>query len=119
LLGYPSYDIDLFSDSALAEPYGHYKAIRALGPVVCLGAHDLLAISRYAEARNVLGNPTTYCSGDGVGLNDVVNEMGKGNTLTSDGELHSVQREVVERPVRKLNNPIRSFASLPVRVTPA
>jgi cytochrome P450 len=95
----PHYGADLFSDDALAEPYDHYRAIRDLGPVVHLDAHDLLAVSRYAEVRQVLGNPATFCSGEGVGLNDMINALARGNTLMSDGELHRVQREVVGRPL--------------------
>jgi cytochrome P450 len=94
-----SYDADLFNDGALTDPYGHYRAIRDLGPVVHLPAHDLLAVSRFEEARAVLGDPATYCSGEGVGLNEVVNRTFKGNTLMSDGELHLVQREVIGRPL--------------------
>ena len=96
----PSYDVDLFSDEVLAEPYDHYRRIRNLGPVVRLVAHDLLAVSRYDDVRRVLGDPDTFCSGEGVGLNDLVNGKFKGNTLMSDGERHRVQREVVGRPLR-------------------
>lgn len=95
----PSYAPDLFEDDALLEPYGHYRAIRDLGPVVRLDAHDLLAVARYEDVRRVLGDPETFCSGEGVGLNDMVNELGRGNTLMSDGELHRVQREVIARPL--------------------
>jgi cytochrome P450 len=95
----PSYDADLFNDDALTDPYGHYRAIRDLGPVVRLPAHDLVAVSRFEEVRAVLGDPATYCSGEGVGLNDVVNRKFKGNTLMSDGELHLVQRDVIGRPL--------------------
>ena len=96
---FPSYDADLFSDGALTDPYDHYQAIRDLGPVVHLPAHDLFAVSRFEEVRAVLGDPETYCSGEGVGLNEVVNRTFKGNTLMSDGELHRVQREVIGRPL--------------------
>src|SRR5450755_2799738 len=95
----PRYDVNLFTDDALAEPYDHYRSIRDLGPVVHIGAHDMLAVSRYAEVRWVLGDPSTYCSGEGVGLNEVVNGLFKGNTLMSDGDLHRTQREVVGRPL--------------------
>ena len=74
----PSYDVDLFTDDALAEPYDHYRAIRDLGPVVHLGAHDMLAVSRYAEVRGVLGDPATYCSGEGVGLKRWSTDCSKG-----------------------------------------
>jgi cytochrome P450 len=96
---YPNYQADLFSDDVLAEPYEHFRAIRDLGPVVHLEAHDLLAVSRYADVRTVLGDPATYCSGEGVGLNEVVNRKFKGNTLMSDGEHHRAQRAVVGRPL--------------------
>jgi cytochrome P450 len=95
----PSYDVDLFDDAALTDPYGHYRAIRDLGPVVRLPAHDLLAVSRFEEVRAVLGDPETYCSGEGVGLNEGVNRTFKGNTLMSDGELHLLQRGVIGRPL--------------------
>jgi cytochrome P450 len=97
---FPSYDVDLFTDEVIAEPYDHYRRIRDLGPVVRLDAHDLLAVGRYDDVRRVLGDPDTFCSGEGVGLNDVVNAKFKGNTLMSDGERHRVQREVVGRPLR-------------------
>lgn len=95
----PGYAPDLFDDAALLEPYGHYRAIRDLGPVVHLEAHDLLAVGRYDEVRQVLGDPESFCSGEGVGLNEMVNELGRGNTLMSDGERHRVQREVIGRPL--------------------
>jgi len=34
----PSYDADLYRDDALAEPYGHCRALRDLGPVDWLEA---------------------------------------------------------------------------------
>jgi cytochrome P450 len=96
----PTYPHDLWTDEVLADPYLHYQNIRDLGPVVRLTAHDLLAVGRYAEVRRVLGEPETFCSGEGVGLNPLINEVAKGNTLMSDGELHRVQREVIGRPLK-------------------
>jgi cytochrome P450 len=63
----PNYQADLFSDDVLAEPYGHSRAIRDLGPVVHLEARDLLAVSRYTDVRIVLGDPATYCSAEASG----------------------------------------------------
>ena len=37
----PSYDVDLYTDEALADPYQHYRALRDLGPAVWLSAHDV------------------------------------------------------------------------------
>jgi cytochrome P450 len=73
----PTYDTDLFTDGALDEPYGHYRSLRDLGPVVWLAAHGVYAVARYEDVRAVLADPETFCSGLGVGLNDVLNELGR------------------------------------------
>jgi cytochrome P450 len=95
----PAYEVDLFSDEALTEPYDHYRALRDAGPVVWLAAHDMYAVARYREVRAVLEDPATFVSGDGVGLNDFINEGGRGTTIMSDGEEHRCQREVIVRPL--------------------
>ena len=95
----PSYDADLFTDDALAEPYGHYQALRDLGPVVWLEAHGVYVVARYEDVRAVLADSETFCSGQGVGLNDVMNEMGRGTTLMSDGDEHRRLRAVIGRPL--------------------
>jgi cytochrome P450 len=95
----PAYDADLFTDEALLDPYDHYRALRDAGPVVWLTAHDVYAVARYREVRAVLEDATTFCSGEGVGLNDFINEGGRGTTLMSDGDEHRCQREVIGRPL--------------------
>jgi cytochrome P450 len=95
----PSCATDLFTDDALAEPYGHYRALRDLGPVVWLEAHGVYAVARYENVRAVLADPETFCSGHGVGLNDVMNEIGRGTTLMSDGDDHRRLRSVIGRPL--------------------
>ncbi len=95
----PTYDVDLYADDALADPYGHYRALRDLGPVVWLPAHDVYAVARDAEVRRVLDDPAVFCSGQGVGLNDLVNTVGQGTTLMSDGDDHARLREVIGRPL--------------------
>jgi cytochrome P450 len=95
----PDYAADLFTDEALDDPYPHYRELRDLGPAVRLTAHDLVAVSRYVEVRQVLDDPATFCSGEGVGLNDFINQGGQGTTLMSDGEAHRRQREVIGRPL--------------------
>jgi cytochrome P450 len=95
----PTYDVDLFSDHALAEPYEHYRRIRDLGPVVWLSAHDVYAVGRYADVRSVLDTPEVFCSGQGVGFNDFINMIGRGTTLMSDGEQHRRLRNVILRPL--------------------
>ena len=95
----PSYDVDLFSDDALTDPYPHYRALRDLGPVVWLPAHEVYAVARFADARAVLADAETFCSGQGVGLNDFINEIGQGTTLMSDGDEHRRMRGVIAPPL--------------------
>jgi cytochrome P450 len=95
----PHYEADLFTDDALADPYPHLRALRDAGPVVWLDAHEMYAVARYAEVRGVLADDTTFISGEGVGLNEVVNSMGPGTTLMSDGAEHRTQREIIGRPL--------------------
>ncbi len=95
----PDYDADLYDDEALADPYGHYRSLRDLGPVVWLSAHGVYVVARYADARAVLGNPVAFSSGQGVGLNELINNGGRGTTLMSDGDAHRRQRDVIGRPL--------------------
>ena len=91
----PTYPHDLWTDETLLDPYPHYQALRDLGPVVWLEAQEMYAVPRYAEARAVLSDADSFCSGQGVGLNDVINDLGAGTTLMSDGQLHRHLRSVI------------------------
>lgn len=101
--GVPRYDADLFTDEALDDPYPHLRALRDAGPVVWLDTHDMYAVARYDDVRRVLADHDTFVSGEGVALND----LERVDTIALDGP-----------PVRKRNNLIRSFRSLPVTVAP-
>jgi cytochrome P450 len=94
----PNYPHDLFTDEVLRDPGEHYRTLRELGPVVWLDAHDMYAVTRFAEARVVLADAATYCSGQGVALNDTANTLAAGrNTLMTDGKLHEHLRRVLGR----------------------
>jgi cytochrome P450 len=95
----PHYDADLFTDDALDDPYPHLRALRDAGPIVWLEAHDMFAVTRYADERDILADAATFISGEGVGLNDVVNTVGRGTTLISDSDEHRRQREIIGRPL--------------------
>ncbi|HEX2383504.1 MAG TPA: cytochrome P450 [Acidimicrobiales bacterium] len=95
----PGYDADLFTDDALEDPYRHLRAMRDAGPIVWLEAHGMYAATRYAEVRSILDDHTTYVSGQGVALNDVINSLGRGTTLMSDGDDHRTQRDIIGRPL--------------------
>jgi cytochrome P450 len=95
----PTYTPDLFSDEVLADPYEHYRALRELGPVVWLEAQQMYVLPRYHDVRAAERDPETFCSGQGVGLNDLINEAGRGTTLNSDGERHDTQRRLLFGPL--------------------
>ncbi len=112
----PSYPHDIFTDEVLLEPYEHYRALRELGPVVWLEAHQMYALPRYADVRAALADAKTFCSGQGVGLNDVVNGIGVGGTLMSDGRQHEHQRSIIgkgltPRALRSLQDSVEQLAT--------
>ena len=92
----PRYPVDLFTDEALQSATEHYQNLRELGPIVWLEAHDAYVLPRYAEVRAALSNAETYCSGQGVALNDLSNSVAAGrNLLMTDGVLHDHLRKVL------------------------
>ncbi len=95
----PRSAVDLFSDAALEDPYPALRALRAAGPAVWLEAHGVYAVTRYDDARAVLADDAAFVSGEGVGLNDVINTLGRGTTLMSDGDEHRLQRGIIGRPL--------------------
>ena len=111
------FDGDLFTDQVLRDPYGTYTALRDLGPVVWLAAHDVYAVTRYSEARTVLASPDVFCSGEGVALNDVCNERFAGrNLIATDGDVHGhlrriLARSITPRAIRHLEAQIESQAA--------
>ncbi len=95
----PRYGADLFTDDALDDPYPHLRHLRCAAPIVWLEAHGMYAVTRYADVRRILDDHDTFASGEGVALNDVINSLGRGTTLMSDGDEHRTQREIIGRPL--------------------
>ncbi|MGN6356707.1 MAG: cytochrome P450 [Novosphingobium sp.] len=95
----PTYAPDIFSRAALADPFGHYRAIRNLGPVVRLGEDGLLALGRFEDVQKALRTPEILVSGRGVGLSAIMNENQPPNLLNTDGEVHSRLRMGFMKPL--------------------
>jgi cytochrome P450 len=91
----PEFDIDLFSDENLTDPYPIYKRFRAAGPVVYLPRIDAYVLSRYADVRAGLGDHETFISGRGITLSDEGNATRKGVIIASDNPLHDQLRSVL------------------------
>lgn len=95
---FPIYEPDIFDREALRRPFEHYRAIRDMAPVVRLGDTGLLAMGRFADVQHALRSPATLISGEGVGLNNVVNSQPP-SILMSDGELHRRLRIRTAQPL--------------------
>jgi cytochrome P450 len=91
----PLYRPDIYSRSAILDPYPHYRALRQLGPVVWLAHHRLYALPRYAECKATLRDDGLFLSGHGVAANPVTNRFSRGTTLNSDGDDHDRRRKLV------------------------
>lgn len=104
----PIYAGDIYSTSAIRDPYPHYAAMRELGPVVWLRKQRVYALPRHREVKEVLANDALFVSGKGVGLNPVINLAGQGTTLISDGDQHRTRRQLVAH--RLTPRALRPFA---------
>jgi len=93
----PSFAGDLFAVPSIHEPYGIYRELRDLGPVVWLESLGMYALPRYAEVRGALGDDGTFTSSMGVSFNDFTNKAQQGTTLASDGALHRRLRTVLSQ----------------------
>lgn len=99
LMDCPVYDVDLYSDDVLRDPYPHYRALRDLGAAVWLPQNGLYAVGRFDDVRAALRNPGLFSSAQGVAANDHVNEMSRGTTLASDAPLHDRLRAIIAAPL--------------------
>ncbi len=97
--GQPVYDVDLYSDEVLRDPYPHYKALRELGAVVWLPRNGLHAVARFEDVRAALRNPAVFSSAEGVAANEHVNTISRGTTLASDAPLHDRLRAIIAAPL--------------------
>ena len=95
----PRSDIDIYSDSALLEPYANYRTLRDQGPAVWLDAHDMFFLGRFQEVRDALENWEVFSSAHGVTMNDKMNETLSGGLLCSDDPHHRTLRKVIGKPL--------------------
>lgn len=91
----PVYRRDIYSRTAILDPYPHYRAMRELGSVVWLARHRLYALPRYRECKATLRDDGLFLSGHGVAANPLTNRLSRGTTLNSDGADHDRRRKLV------------------------
>lgn len=95
----PPSDIDLFSDEVIADPYPVYRMLRDLGPVIRLTAQNLYAISRYKDVRAALRDYRTFSSAHGISVEEDINRITVGNSITTDPPLHDRMRKITSAPL--------------------
>jgi cytochrome P450 len=98
-IGDGSSGMNLYSDEAILDPYPHYAAMRALGPLVYLPLYDIYAIPRYAEVKKALLAHNDFVSGHGVAGFTWPEMFQVKNVLASDEPDHSRLRQVMGAPL--------------------
>jgi cytochrome P450 len=107
----PLFNGDLFSEEALRSPFDLYQSVRDLAPVVRLADHDIYAIGRFADVQAALRAPEILISGQGTGLNPVVNAPNCNRpTVESDGERHRRLRGMLNKVL--LPGPLKQYRSV-------
>jgi len=95
----PVYDVDIFTDEVIQDPWPHYAAMRDLGPVVWLPRHENYALVHHAVLAQALRDHDTFISGKGVAACAFANEILRGNSAASDGERHNLIRRATSQPL--------------------
>ena len=91
----PDVDVDVWSDANLRDPFPLYAELRALAPVVHLVHHDVYALTRYAEIRDVLQEWESFTSAKGVGMSALTNARAGRGVISSDPPIHTPRRRVL------------------------
>jgi 4-methoxybenzoate monooxygenase (O-demethylating) len=96
----PHLDVDPFSIEFFDDPYPTHALLRDTGPLVYLDKWSVYGVARYAEVHAVLHDPTTFCSGRGVGLSDFAKEKPwrpQSIILEADPPAHTRTRAVLNQ----------------------
>jgi cytochrome P450 len=92
-------DIELYTDEALLDPWPRYRELRELGSTVWLERYEMFVHPRFSECRDALRAWQAYSSGQGVMMNDLMNETLRGIVLCADGDEHAAMRRVLGGPL--------------------
>ncbi|MGV9826489.1 cytochrome P450 [Gordonia sp. NPDC003429] len=92
-------DIDLFSEESLLDPYDDYRALHDIGEIAYLTKYDMWAVTRYDGVKRVLGNQDIFKSGDGIGMNDILNTAWAPFAPCLDGADHAPLRRVMMQTI--------------------
>jgi len=95
----PQSNYDPYHDGALPNPFPGYDMLRDMGPAVWLTKYEMYALTRYSSVKQALSDDTNFVSGRGVMMNEQLNTLLVGNTLCSDGDMHTRLRKVTAAPM--------------------
>ncbi|TRV75773.1 cytochrome P450 [Streptomyces sp. 130] len=84
----PTFDVDLFADEVVLDPYPLYAELRERGPVVHLPRNDVYALTRYVVIRGALADWESFSSAS-IAFNPMANEALTGTSLASDPPVHT------------------------------
>ncbi|WP_435606815.1 cytochrome P450 [Streptomyces ardesiacus] len=87
----PTFDVDLFADEVVLDPYPVYAELRERGPVVHLPHNDVYALTRYDVIRGALADWEAFSS-TSIAFNPMANEALAGTSLASDPPVHTQLR---------------------------
>lgn len=99
-VGVPIYNVEYYSDDVIRDPYPHYAAMRALGPVVYIPQLGNYAVTHYAETRAVLHNWQVFSSENAIPADDAGCSFFQGaSNLVTDPPGHDVIRMKMAAPL--------------------
>lgn len=96
----PALDVDPFTHEYIIDPYPFHRQMRDAGPVVWLERYGIWSVSRYAQVKAVLHDPSTFCSGLGVGLSNFKDDepwRPPSLLLETDPPRHTTNRAIISR----------------------
>ncbi len=99
--GVPHYSCDFYGDAFIQDPWPHYAAMRALGPVVFIPDLGNYALTQYAAVRAALSVFAQFESKHGVAGDAFGCEMLQGNTVASEPPRHTDLRRAMEPPLQR------------------
>ena len=95
----PVCDIDFYGPDVLADPIAAYHKMLKCGPVVWLEAQSIHAVCGYNAVTEVLRAADVFRSGEGVSIDETMNQFLKGSTLNSDRPEHDRRRAITFAPL--------------------
>ena len=95
----PVYDVDIYAEAVILDPYDHYRAIRDLGPAVWLSASEVWVMGRYTDVVAALRDHRRFSSARGVAVSEATNRIALGTTISSDPPRHDELRKLIAAPL--------------------